>query len=429
VGSTRTTRRPPLAGAIYRATACEAQPRASHSGIKPPSAHCIKRIAERTALVLVGLAVFAHAAAGGEFEDFLAHYGNVSTVAGTGLIDQGDVNGWLPSMEGALAVNAELSRPHMTMADLAGNLYIADKDAHAIRKVTPDGTIHTIAGTGVAGFNGDGLATAAQLGHPNGLYTQGDGTTYILDLDNARIRRLDTSGMLTTLFEDPEGIDVGRGLWVSPDESRVYYSSGTRVRTWTPGGGVTTYADGFAGLGNLDVDPQDGNLVVTDRVGSAVYRVFSSGAYELIAGNGTNSGGGDGQPALNTGLDEVRGIAFAPDSGYLLATHRGDQVWFVDTGGIIHLLVDGAGGIHAGDGLPLSFPGEKISEPRAVTFAPNGDLIITENDAGFVRYVPRLVPIPEPSTATLLLLGVVGYFALSTYIGRGSRRKRRQDGG
>ena len=83
-------------------------------------------------------------------------------------------------MEGGLALDAELSRPHMTMADVAGNLYIADKDAHAIRKVTTDGIIHTIAGTNTAGFNGDGLGIDVQLSAPNGLYTMPDGTKTIL---------------------------------------------------------------------------------------------------------------------------------------------------------------------------------------------------------------------------------------------------------
>jgi len=268
----------------------------------------------------------------------------------------------------------------------------------------------------VAGFNGDGLATTAQLAFPNGLFTLGDGTTYILDLNNARIRRLDTDGMLTTLFEDPEGIAIGRGLWVSPDESQVYYSSNTRVRSWTPGGGVTTYADGFASLGNLDVDPRDGSLVVTDRGAHAVYRISSGGAKERIAGNGTDTGGGDGQSALDTGLNEVRGISFTPEGGYLLATHRDDQVWYVDTTGIIHLLVDGAGDVHNGDGLPLSSPGEKISEPRAVTLAPNGDLIITENDAGFIRLVPRLTPIPKPIISDLTGNGFVDFEDLTVLL-------------
>ncbi|OHB77049.1 MAG: hypothetical protein A2W31_02065 [Planctomycetes bacterium RBG_16_64_10] len=343
---------------------------------------------------------------GSAFEDFVGGYGNLSTVAGRGQIQGGGVNGWQADMEGGLAIDAELSRPHMTMADLAGNLYIADKDAHAIRMVTPAGTIHTIAGTNVAGFNGDGLGTLAQLNAPNGLYTFPDGTTFILDMGNNRIRKLAPDGQLTTVLHDAEGITIGRGLWVSPDESLIYYSAGDDLRKWTPSEGITTYASGFAELGNLDVDPADGNVVVTDRSGHSVYKVFPDGSKSRIAGNGTTAGGGAGQSALATGLNEVRGIFFTPDGGYLLATHDGGQVWYVDPDDLIHLLIDGDNDdAHAGDGLPLTAPGKKISEPRAVTLAPNGDLLVTESDFGFVRLVPRLIP--EPSTGGLTLVAVL----------------------
>ncbi len=275
------------------------------------------------------------------FDDLLESFDVLQTVAGTARITGDAVNGWLPEMEGGPAVEAELSRPHITMADLQGNLYIADKDAHAIRRVATDGTIHTIAGTSVAGFNGDGLATLTQLNQPNGLYTFPNGTTYILDLGNSMIRKLSTDGQLTTVVTDPQGIFIGRGLWVSPDESTIFYCSGNEVRQWTPGTGSVTYASGFAELGNLAVDPSDGMVVVTDRRSHSVYKLHEDGSRERIAGNGTTSGGGSGQPALVTGLDEVRGIFFHPEGGYLLATHHGGQVWFVDDNQTIHLLIDG----------------------------------------------------------------------------------------
>lgn len=331
-----------------------------------------------------------------EFGDLLDSYDVLQTVAGTGLIPDKSYNGWEPEMEGGPAIQAELSRPHMTMADNDGNLYIADKDAHAIRFVSAlDGTIHTIAGTNAPGYNGDGLGTETMLSAPNGLYTFPDGTTYILDLGNSLIRRLGTDGNLTTVVDDPFGIQIGRGLWVSPDESTIYYSSGTEVRRWTEDEGIEIYADGFVALGNLDVDPSDQNVVVTDREGHGVYKIYADGETELIAGNQTTFGGGDGELALDTGLKEVRGVAFHPEGGYFLATHDGGQVWFVDDRDVIHLLIDGDDdrSTHAGDGQPLGSPGRMISEPRAVTLSPHGDLIVTEHDAGFVRFVRATRPI------------------------------------
>jgi hypothetical protein len=334
-----------------------------------------------------------------EFEKVLNSYGKLRTAAGRGWIRTKGVNGWTEVMEGGSALEAELSRPHMTMADSEGNLYIADKDAHAIRKVTTDGRIHTIAGTGVAGFNGDGLGVETQLSEPNGLYTFPDGTTYILDMGNGRIRKLSTDGQVTTIVHDPDGILVGRGLWVSGDETTVFYASMSIsgvVKKWTAAQGLTLYASGFTQLGDMDVDPGDGNLVVTDRGANQVYRVFPDGSREAIAGNGSSTGGGDGQKALETALYGVRGICFAPNGGYFVATHEGGQVWYVDTDGYVHLVIDGDDEhTHAGDGEDIQTPGKKISEPRAVELAPNGDLLVTENDYGYVRVVEKVLRVLE----------------------------------
>jgi len=333
-----------------------------------------------------------------EFQTVLNSYGKLRTAAGKGLVKTDGVNSWSGSMEGGAAIDAELSRPHMAMADRVGNLYIADKDAHAIRKVTTDGIIHTIAGTGKAGFNGDGLGVETQLSQPNGLYTFPDGTTYILDMGNSRIRKLSPSGDVTTVVHDGDGIAAGRGLWVSDDESLLYYASWQVIRKWTREEGLTTYATGFTELGNVAVDPRDGKLVVTDRGANTVYKLFPDGNRQAIAGNGQATGGGDGYNALETGLHGVRGIFFGPNGGYYLATHEGGQVWYVDTQGYIHLLIDGDNrDTHAGDGQDIKTPGRKISEPRAVTLAPNGDLIVTENDYGYVRVVEKVLVMLETS--------------------------------
>lgn len=326
-----------------------------------------------------------------EIERVRAGFGRMFTVAGRGQIPEKSENGWRAAYEGGDAIDAELSRPHMTMADAAGNLYIADKDAHAIRKVATDGRITTLAGTSVAGDDGDtGVAAQMRLNAPNGLWAQPDGTVFVLDLGNRAVRQVDPDGQMTTLFRDPAGFGTGRGLWVAPDASLVYYAAGSAVRRWDPENGIQPVVGGFASLGNLVVD-LDGDLIVTDRLGHRVHRIVD-GVATPIAGNGTPDGGGDGRPALETGLDEVRGVWPHPAGGYLLATHEGGQVWYLDTSGVIHLLIDGDDDrdTHAGDGEPLDTPGRKLSEVRAVTMAPDGALIITEHDAGYIRRVePR----------------------------------------
>jgi hypothetical protein len=91
---------------------------------------------------------------------------------------------------------------------------------------------------------------------------------------------------------------------------------------------------------------------------------------------------------VNVALNEPRGIAFNPDGSYFLATHEGSQIWFVDSEQRIHLLIDGQPNhVHAGDNQPISTAGPKVSEVRAITIAPNRDLLITESDYGYVRRV------------------------------------------
>ena len=94
--------------------------------------------------------------------------------------------------------------------------------------------------------------------------------------------------------------------------------------------------------------------------------------------------------AKDTALHGVRGIWFLPNSGYFLATHEGSQIWYVDTSGIIHLFVDGEHNAHAGDGEHFKTPGLKVSEVRAVTMDKQGNILITENDAGFIRKIDFL---------------------------------------
>jgi sugar lactone lactonase YvrE len=323
-----------------------------------------------------------------EFERVAASYGTLVTLAGKGDIPTKAHNGWDDAYEGGDALDAELSRPHMTLTDDDGNLYIADKDAHAIRRVDTAGVITTLVGTGVPGDDGDTPrpGVGAQLSSPNGLWVHGDGTLFIHDMGNNKIRRLDADGTLTTLFETPSS-GTGRGLWVSQDEALAYVSCGSVLRSWTPDGGVETAASGFSSLGNMAFDP-DGLLVIADRGGHTVTRIEADGSKTVVAGNGTRTGGGNGELATETGLAEVRGIWFHPEGGYFLATHDGGQIWYVDTDGVIHLFMDGdSDHSHSGDGERYDTPGKKISEPRAITMDGQGRLLITENDHGYVRRV------------------------------------------
>jgi hypothetical protein len=329
----------------------------------------------------------------GGFTNLFQSYGLLTTIAGSGNIDCTSCNNWWSGYEGGLATEAVLSSPHIAMADRAGNLYIADKRAHAIRKVTPNGRIVTVAGTSVAGYGDTNAApaTSVPLNNPNGLYVFGNGLFYILDRDNGLIRRVGTNGIMTAIVNHGSPITGGRGLWVSPDESLLYYSAGSTLMRWDSTNGLAAFVTGFTDLGNIAMDPQ-GRLVVTDAGLSQVFRIEPDGSKTVIAGNGTSSGGGDGQLAIETGLYQVRGIWYLPTGGFFLATDAACQVWYVDTTGTIHHVLSGSSGAHSGDGAwfydnPTT---PKISNGKQVTMDYDGNLIITESEFGYVRKIQFL---------------------------------------
>jgi hypothetical protein len=344
----------------------------------------------------------------------------METVAGSTAEAANNGNEWLPEYEGLRAFDANepgagphLSEPHMAMDDARGNIYIADKNGHGIRRVTRDRRLITVAGRAVVGGvltdDGDGPATERLVAYPNGLFVLPDGTFYILEQGLVglppRIRRVGLDGMLTTLVTgEGAGTVFNRGLWVARDQSLIYFCAIENgvglVKRWTPSGGVGTVATMPAGSepGNLDVD-SDGTIAMADRGLHRVYRIDpNSGGLTVIAGNGGATGGGDGQSALTTGLEEVRGVAFHPFGGYFLCTHRGGDVWFVDAAGTIHKLIEGNRNstVREGDGLPVTsdMTSVKISEPRSVRVGYSGDLLLATNDCGWIRVVRGSLPAP-----------------------------------
>ncbi len=299
-----------------------------------------------------------------EWEYVKASYGNLVHVAGTGGVNSG--NKWLPKFEGGPATMAALSRPHMAMADAAGNIFIADKEAHAVRMVSPAGIISTVAGTGAADDDGDasGPAREKPLYNPNGLFVLPDGTLYIVDLDNKAIRKVtpEPNRQMSTLFRDPEGFGAGRGLYVEQNESEVFYSASTVVRRWTKQDGrIENFAGPFVDLGMV-VKDRTGRLLVGSRGGQAVFAVTREPGKAATITRVTT-----------TALNEPRAVWPAFDTaGFFVGTHRGSQVFYVDCTGMPHLFLDGS-----------------INEVRSVTLDAAGNIIIVENDRGYVRMVKR----------------------------------------
>lgn len=330
------------------------------------------------------------------FTNLAESYGALETVAGRGN-SNADASQWQPSFEGEWATNVSLSRPHVAFGDPHGNVLIIDQRSSSVLKVTPEGRLYTYAGTHTAGDTGDGptAATNLRLNNPNGGWMRADGTLYVLDTDNNKVRKIDTNQMMSTVFATPP-LGDGRAFWINSDESLAYFGSGDPVANtlhrWTPTGGVVVVRSDFGNLGNILGDERTGDLYISDRDLNRVYRMDTNGTLVPIAGNGTQTGGGDGFPALETGLILPRSVWFIPNGGFFIGEHDpGNRIWYVDPAGIIHRWVNGSGANNrrAGDGQWFfANPAQaKVSRVRAVNTDPFGNLIITESNYGYVRRI------------------------------------------
>ena len=413
-------------------------------------------------LALLLPALLFCAARGDEFQELSDNFGTTLRLAGvhqatTSAPDGTAINFWTNAFEGAVASTISLSNPHMAGADAYGNVYVADKASHAILKITPNGLVHTFAGTHVGGFNGNGPAGATnlQLNNPNGLFVLPNGTVYVLDPGNHRIRRVDTNGVMTTIVNDPDPnwYPSGRALWVSPDEQLIYYTheftpvppsilaDGATVKKWTPTNGIETVCSkevGFRNPGNIGVNPMDGSLYVTDRaeddatrIAQGLFRIDGPDQRVRITGNSTQPLAFDGQTASSSFVEQPRGIAFRPDGSYFLCGHKNGSVWFVDTAGILHRYLQGkrSGDSYSlpdGQHPPLTGV-DYFAQPRAVTLAPNGNLLVVCNDSGFVFRVNNAGAPDAPAEVHLSLQGAHGVLSWTGVSGHGYRVERSFD--
>ena len=161
--------------------------------------------------------------------------GNLFTIAGNGNASYfGD---------GGPAIKASVNQPEGVAVDAAGNVYIADTLDHAVRKVTPDGVINTLAGTGTPGYSGDGgPANRARLNGPRAVAVDAAGNVYVADTGNNQVRRIDPQGTITTVdtgnaLSGPRGVAVDRAgnVYIADTGNRL-------VRRVSPGAPVTTIA-------------------------------------------------------------------------------------------------------------------------------------------------------------------------------------------
>ncbi len=298
----------------------------------------------------------------------------------------------------------------------------------SVSPVQSQGTIATIAGNGSPAFAGDGgRATAAALNHPCGLVTDSAGGIYIADTDNARIRRVSSSGIISTVAGD--GVpgasgDGGPALNASLSDvtgvaldaaGNLYFgdASNRRVRKVTPGGIISTVAgtgmQGFSGDGGpatkatlnrptfVVVDPA-GNLYITDTSNQRIRRVDLNGTITTIAGNGVAGFSGDGGLAADASLMFPLGMAMDSIGNLYVADANNHRVRKIGLGGVITTV--------AGNGLE-SFSGDlgpatsaSLNYPEDVAIDRAGNLFIADSGNNRIRKV-------DPSGVISTIAGTV----------------------
>lgn len=253
--------------------------------------------------------------------------------------------------DGGSASKAALQEPGFAVQDTAGNIYVSDFSAHRVRKISTTSKISTFAGTGISGFSGDsGPAASAMLSYPTGLAIDASGNIYIADGGNNRIRKVDTSGTITTI-------------------------AGTGTAGYSGDDGPALQATFNQPFG-LALD-STGNLFISDIGNSVVRKIDTSQIITTFAGNGIAGYGGDNGPATQAMLDLPRGLATDSVGRVYIADAGNHRVRKVDSFGIIITFAgNGNSGFSGDGGSPTS---AAIGNPRAVAVSAGGGILYISN--------------------------------------------------
>ena len=273
----------------------------------------------------------------------------ISTVAGSGSQGYSGDNG--------PATAADLASPFGITRDGAGNLYITDYNV--IRKISAAGIITTVAGNGSDGFSGDGgPATAAMLYQPFGVSIDGSGNLYIADYGNNRVRKVNTSGIISTIA----------------------------------GGDVTGYAgDGGPATAALLANPEDvsvdgsGNVYISDYNNNVIRRISPTGIINTVAGTGTAGFGGDGGAATAAAINSP-GAILADNSGNVYFSDiNNHRVRRINPGGVIATVVGNGIAGYSGDGGTAGLA--SINSPSGVAIDGSHNLYVSDYTSGVVRKI------------------------------------------
>ena len=278
--------------------------------------------------------------------------GNISTFAGIG---EAGFSG-----DGASAVKARLNLPSGVVADQKGNLFISDRSNDRIRVVDKKGVIRTYAGSGVAGFQGDaGPALKAQLDKPFGIALDEAGNLYIADRNNNRVRKVSLEGIITTVAGDG-------GFFFMGDNGPAYRAS-------------------VAGPTGVAVDKK-GNLYIADRNNNRIRLVDKLGMIRTVAGTGQQDYNGDSETARETNLYLPFGLTVDSNDNLLVIDRSHYRIRRIEPkSGKVETVAGNGLKLFAGDGGPAT--GATLSFPHGMSVDKNDNLIFSDKGHFRIRKI------------------------------------------
>jgi sugar lactone lactonase YvrE len=350
---------------------------------------------------------------------FIADTGNflVRKVASGGVISTvaGDGYDYYYYYYGCFATPTNLCNPSGVAVDASGNLFIADSGGNRIRKMTPDGVISTVAGTGNPGFSGDGgLAASALLNYPTGVGVDAAGNLFIADANNFRVRKVAPAGTISTVagnggsqFAGDNGLATSARLFNPNDVAMdaagnlfIADSGNNRIRKVTPDGVISTVAgngtSGFSGDSGFAIsaelnDPNrvavdaSGNLFIADTGNNRIRKVTPNGVISTVAGNGMRGFTGDGLMAISARLNGPNGVAVDAAGNLFIADTFNYLIRKVTPGGIISTVAGRGGNGFSGDGG--SATSALLNYPTGVGVDAAGNLFIADSGNNRIRKV------------------------------------------
>ncbi|MCW3094164.1 MAG: hypothetical protein JWP81_5233 [Ferruginibacter sp.] len=364
---------------------------------------------------------------------FIADYVNrrVRKVAPTGIITTMAGNGTAGTAgDSGPATAAQLGYVSGVSINVAGEIFIADINYNKIRKVDLSGIIRTVAGTGIAGFSGDGgLATAATFNAINGVVADVSGNLFIVDSYNNRIRKVNSAGIVSTVAGN--GGAGFSGDWSLATQAQIYrpnnvavdlngnlfISSNARVRKVTTSTGIikTVAGNGSGGYGG-DGGPVSkaqfyhpvgvatdrlGNIFFVDRENHRIRKITNTGIITTFAGNGKPGFSGDGSQAAAARLNLPTSIA-ADAAGNVFITDYGNaRIRKVASNGIISTIAGTGVTGYNGDGPALL---TKIFGPDGITVDRSGNVIFADQFNMRIRKVT-----PAGTVVTIAGNGTAGF--------------------